>query len=244
MGFTFAMAIATLVATAGVGQAAALTFDNIDFPQGQSSFADAVIRYEPLYGGGPKPTAPSYVDPSKALGTPNYVNAGGSVAIGRGGLLELAFTDNVLTNSGSSMQDLHIFEVGGDIEHTYVAVRPTSATLSLITGIGLDANSDGFFEIGMVDGSTSSIDLDDFFPGFGSGVLKFDAVQLIDVWSQGDITGSTVGADIDAVGAISSQAIFLEAPVVAVSNPEPATAILSLLATLGLAGLATRRRVS
>ena len=117
--------------------------------------------------------------------------------------MELGFTDNELTNSGDSSLDLHIFEVGPDVEDTFVAVRPTPATLPLLPLSG-DANGDGYYEVGKVAGATSSIDLDATFPGFAAGALRFDAVQLIDDPNEGDPTGQAVGADIDAIGALSS----------------------------------------
>jgi hypothetical protein len=44
----------------------------------------------------------------------------------------------------------------------------------------------------------------DPFAGFLPGELRFDAVQLIDDLNEGQTDGATVGADIDAVGDISS----------------------------------------
>lgn len=184
------------------------TFGGIDFPGGAASFADSVIRYLPLFSGGPAPTEPAAISPADALGPPNFPPGGGvgdagSVALGRGGLLEVAFTNNLLTNSATPAHDLHIFEVGNQVEDTFVAIRPTLATLALLPPAG-DANGDGFFEIGKVFGSTSSINIDAFFSGYPAGALAFDAVQLIDDPAEGGTTGSTVGADIDAVGAIAS----------------------------------------
>jgi hypothetical protein len=143
--WTAYVAIWFLLGTAG--QASAALFGGIEFPQGEISFADQVIRYLPLYSGGP---APDYVglDPAEALGPPDFVSLPPpAVALGRGGLLELRFVDNLLTNSGSSSRDLHIFEIGPDVENTFVAIRPTVATGSLL-GSALDANGDGFLEIG------------------------------------------------------------------------------------------------
>ncbi len=189
-----------------VGDIHAENYGGIEFPAGASSFADQVIRYDPLYQGGPGPTEPTSIDPLSALGIPDHpggVLTPGSVALGRGGLIELEFIDNRLTNSGDSLDDLHIFEVGPDVEDTFVAIRPTAET-AILLGSGYDANGDGFYEIGKVFGATSSIDIDAFFPTFTAGELRFDAVQLIDDPDEGGITGSTVGADIDAVGAIES----------------------------------------
>jgi hypothetical protein len=178
----------------------------IDFPDGARSFADAVIQYNPLFQGGPGPTDPNFMDPIVATGLPDYAEVGpsmGSVSLGRGGLIELDFLDNRLTNSGDALDDLHVFEIGPDVEDTFVSVRPTAATASVL-GPGFDADGDGFYEVGKVFGSTSSIDIDMFFPGFAAGVLEFNAVQLVDDPNEGASGGATVGADIDAVGAITS----------------------------------------
>jgi hypothetical protein len=183
-----------------------LRCDGIDFPDGVSSFADSVIQYDPLFQGGPGPTDPNFMEPSVAIGLPDFNEVGpnmGSVSLGSGGLIELDFLDNRLTNSGDAADDLHVFEIGPDVEDTFVAVRPTAATAGVL-GPGFDANGDGFYEVGKVFGSTSSIDIDLFFPGFVAGDLEFNAVQLVDDPNEGNTGGVTVGADIDAVGAITS----------------------------------------
>ncbi|ARN56339.1 hypothetical protein [Sedimentisphaera salicampi] len=178
-------------------------FGGIEFPNGELSFADEVITYAPLHSGGPAPTTAE--NPQKALGTPDYSSSSDSyVTLGRGGLIELKFVDNFLINDGTQEADLHIFEIGPDVEDTLVAVRPTQETIALLAGEDYDSNDDGFYEIGKVSGSTSSIDIDAFFAGHTSGELVFDAVQLIDDYNEGNTSGATVGADIDAVGAIGS----------------------------------------
>jgi len=207
-------------------------FGGIDFPDGAVSFADAVISYDPLFSGGPAPTTSGFLDPSKSLGIPDGL--AGSVSLGKGGLLEIEFTDNLLTNSGDAGFDLHIFEAGPDVEDTFVAVRPTATTLGLLDPLG-DANGDGFFELGKVFGATSSIDIDAIFAGFGVGVLLFDAVQLIDDPDEGLMTGGTVGADIDAVGAIASAPAPDPGAI-----PEPTTFVVWSL--LGLTATGARRR--
>jgi hypothetical protein len=202
----FIGSILLLVGIMGLPKALAEVIGGIEFPEGESSFADQVLRYDPLFNGGPAPTDTLYIDPLDALGIPDYpggTGVPGSVSLGRGGLIELLFIDNVLTNSGDQTLDLHIFEVGPDVEDTFVAIRPTAETLSLLDPDD-DANDDGYYEVGKIFGSTSSIDIDQVFPGFQPGELRFDAVQLIDDPNEGGSTGATVGADIDAVGAISS----------------------------------------
>lgn len=156
-------------------------FGGIDFPGGVSSFADEVVSFDPLANGGPAPSRND--DPTHALGVPED---GTSVSLGRGGEIILRFTDNALTGSGNGDPDLHVFEIGPDVEDTFVAISRDGVT---------------FFDIGKVFGSTSSIDIDAF--GFGPND-QFNYVRLTDDFDEGDSSGSTVGADIDAVGAISS----------------------------------------
>jgi UDPglucose 6-dehydrogenase len=86
-----------------------------------------------------------------------------------------------LTGSGTSAKDLHIFEVGSDVEDTFV-----------------DISSDGivWHSVGKVYGAISSIDID----AFGFGVSDaFTYVRLTDDPNEGAKTGTTVGADIDSV---------------------------------------------
>jgi len=200
-----------LILVAGMTSPAyAVIFGGIDFPDGVSSFADGVLDYNPD-GGGAVPTDADFLDPLDALGAPNYVAPEGSVSLGDGGFIELEFTDNLLTNSGDVSFDIHIFEVGPDVEDTFVAIKPTAATAILLIPAIYDADTDGFYEIGKVFGATASIDIDAFFPAAPAGTYTFDAVQLIDDTDEGAQTGSTVGADIDAVGAIST--IIVDPPV-------------------------------
>lgn len=180
------------------------TYGGIEFPNGSLSFADAVLRYAPLHSGGPAPT--QGIDPEAALGAPDFVSnhAETHATLGRGGLIELRFVNNFLVNDATGAHDLHIFEVGPDVEDTFVAIRPTPETALLLDPTLYDADGDGFYEIGKVYGSISSIDIDALFPGHDAQTLFFDAVQLIDDYNEGGATGTTVGADIDAVGAIGS----------------------------------------
>jgi hypothetical protein len=212
----FVVLVATLVVT-NVSQA--IPYGGIEFPDGPTSFADSVVSYNPAFGGGNVPTSPNYMDPTDATGVPNYAGDVGSVSLGAGGQIVLKFTDNYLTGSGSDAKDLHIFEIGPDVEDTFV-----------------DISKDGWtwFSIGKVFGATSSIDID----AFGWGVLDlFSYVRLTDDKNEGATTGSTVGADIDAVGAITSR----------VRPPEKvpdsgATAALLATSILGMAAL--RRKFS
>lgn len=186
----------------------------VEFPGGLASFADAVVSCAPNISGAGQPTAP-YRDCSRAIGAPDVSSPGiNYVSLGDGGSIALRFVDNSLTGSGNSDNDLWIFEIGPDVEDTFV----------WISGNGAD-----WSPVGKVTGSTRGIDIDAF--GFGLGQY-FSYVKLLDDTNEGDQSGSTVGADIDAVGAISS------APPVSV--PEPATLLL-MLSGVG-ASLWSRRR--
>jgi hypothetical protein len=187
-----------------------------------SSFADAVVSYQPGLAGA-SPSA-GFQGPENSLGAPDYTGANSCattaacdfVSLGVGGALVLRFTDNVLTGSGTSADDLWIFEIGPDVEDTTVDVSVDGTT---------------WFSVGAVTGSTRGIDIDAF--GFGTS-SAFSYVRLIDVANEGDTFGASVGADIDAVGAISTRAVTG-------GVPEPATWAL-MIAGFGMAGARLRRR--
>jgi hypothetical protein len=205
---------------APVATAAPITIGGVLFPQGEVSFADAVVSYDPVIKNG-EPTL-EHRDPLVALGLPDYAgdaNCTGDpfctfVSLGDGGAITLQFTDNFLTGSGNSDFDLWIFEVGPDVEDTFVQVSSDGVT---------------FVNVGKVFGATSGIDLDAF--GFGTDAM-FSYVRLIDDTNADNQTGITVGADIDAIGAISTVPVTT-------AVPEPST--LLLLAS-GAAVLGARRR--
>jgi len=179
------------------------------------AYADVVLTYDPLFGGAAAPpTFPPFIDPTQALGPPDFVADENlqSTTLGSGGLLEVVFVDNLLTNNGDSSSDLRIYEIGADVELTYVSIRPTAATAALLgpafdTGVpGFPSTiGDGFYEIGFALGATVSIDIDSFFPAAGAFTYTFDAVQFIDDPTMTPTTHpATIGADIDAVAALSS----------------------------------------
>ena len=212
--------LAALAFAAAAPLAQAEPIGGVEFPQGMVSFADVVFSYEPTFGGAAPTTA--HQGTFNALGAPDY--PGGTacasqescsyVSLGDGGRIVLQFVDNRLTGSGSSALDLWIFEVGPDVEDTFVE-------------ISMDGSQ--WHSVGAVGGSTAGIDIDFF--GWGPS-HQFGYVRLTDDGAKDGQTGETVGADIDAVGAIST---------VLTPIPEPETYAM-LLAGLALLGFATRPR--
>ncbi len=202
----------------GSALAVPTTYDGITFPGGDISFADQLVD---LTFGDPAPTAANFIDGNQALGAPDYTGGGGgtgSVSLGRGGTITVRFTDNALTGSGDNTPDLHIFEVGPDIEDTFVSISE-------------DGND--FIDVGKVEGATSSIDIDFFLDSLSIDVMtQFFFVRLMDDPNEGGSTGNTVGADIDAIGAIST--VFVSDPV-----PLPAAAWMFMA---GLGGIVATRR--
>lgn len=175
----------------------AVLIGGVDFPDGQISFADSVVSF--LAGGDASDLLPRTQNSNNALGSPDYdatntcdVNNTKQcdyVTLGDGGEIVLQFLDNVLTGSGDANFDLWIFEVGPDVEDTFVEVSDD----------GMNWTS-----VGKVAGATAGIDIDAF--GFSTqSALRF--VKLIDDPNEGQQSGQGpfVGADIDAVGAISTR---------------------------------------
>ncbi|MGB7327296.1 MAG: GEVED domain-containing protein [Rubripirellula sp.] len=165
------------------------TFSGTLFPQGAISFADSVVSYLPNAGGS-QPTS-VFQDSTQALGIPNGNGRGPepidgttTVSLGLGGSLTLQFDDNLLTGSGDSQPDLIVYETGA------------------IESVSVEISRDGvkFENVGTLGGLTNLVDIDAF--GFGTQD-RFAFVRLTDL-RQGGTSGASLGADIDAVGAISS----------------------------------------
>jgi len=167
-----------------VKNAEAEKYGGVEFPDGEISFADVVISYKP----GPGVLYP-YNVPSTSLGIPDcHVGGDKAVSLGYGGELILQFTNNSLTTSGDNSNDLWIFEVGNLTEPTEISISE---------------NGRDWIAVGKTSGATSGIDLDAYI---GSGVSlgkKYSFIKIVDLLPY---TGDSPyrGADIDAVGAISS----------------------------------------
>ncbi len=170
------------------------------------SFADEVIEYS-----NPCPGTTSD-DPNEALGTPDYTANNGFVSLGGGGFIKLAFTNNTLVNSGTDDPDLFIFEIGPAVEGSFIELRPLDqATEDALIDEGiLDSDGDGFYEFGSVGGATADVDIDAFFDNAVGNSLLFDAIKITDDGS--GCSGSTPGADIDGVCALSSLPCSIGAP--------------------------------
>ncbi len=162
------------------------TFAGVDFPAGAVSFADAIVSFLPGTGIGT-----GFGDSSRALGAPDGTGRGvepidgqTTVSLGSGGVLTVQFADNLLTGSDDARPDLIIFETG-EIESVRVAISRDGLS---------------YIDVGVLGGVDTTIDIDRF--GFGSQD-RFAFVRLTDL-RQGTSTSGPAGADIDAIGALST----------------------------------------
>jgi len=172
------------------------------------SFADEVIEYSNPCSG----TVTN--NPEEALGVPNLGSTGNEeyVSLGGGGFIKLGFTNNTLVNSGTDDPDLFIFEIGPAVEGSFIELRPLNqSTEDLVIAEGIvDSDGDGFYEFGSVGGSTADVDIDSFFENAPGSSLLFDAIKITDDGS--GCGGTTPGADIDGVCALSSLPCSIGAP--------------------------------
>lgn len=184
MNFFKLVGLGVLALLAIEQSAIAGTFKGVEFSQGEISFADNVDSY--FRGSG---VGSEYRLAEQALGTPDYARRCRGcdyVSLGNGGSLVLEFADNYLTGSGDANFDLWVFEIGTAVEAMFVEISKDGQT---------------WFDVGKVAGSTSGVDLDAF--GFGTGDL-FSFVRLTDDLAGAGRSYPSAGADIDAVGAIST----------------------------------------
>jgi hypothetical protein len=184
---------------------------NVDFPAGAVSFADELVSFAPglifnsvrqLYL-----PLPAFLAGQNTLGVPdvnlaNAINCSLNqtaqnckfISLGVGGVLTLRFTDNVLVGSGNAAPDLFVFEAG-PAEQTFVDISADGVT---------------WLSLGARNSFAQGIDIDAFGVGPND---SFSYVRLRDNPAIGQFDGDTVGADIDAIGAISTRVVPLPATV-------------------------------
>lgn len=151
----------------------------IQFNLGDSAFVDEAVSYRP---GDPGPGSDAR-DGALAVGAPDYGEPGdGSyTTLGCAGVLVLRFTDNVLMDQAGP--DLHVFEVGPNIEPTFVAISP---------------DGEQWLDLGRIEGGEASLDIADV-------AESDDVYRFVRLTDDGEDCGSRwPGADIDAVGALNS----------------------------------------
>ncbi|MDW7732600.1 MAG: PEF-CTERM sorting domain-containing protein [Methanolobus sp.] len=175
IGIVVKLALALLTLGLVITNAGAIEYHGIEFPAGASSFADEIVSSD-LRGGA------AGGDPENALSLPDR----NSVSLGAKGSIILKFTDNSLATSGNSDSDLCVFEYG------------TSSTE--IAEVFISTDMENWIKVGEANRKTL-IDIDST-PGVIPGT-RYCYVKLVDL--NGKISNKNYeGADIDAVGAISS----------------------------------------
>lgn len=215
--FVLAVVIALIPAVAGAGAGKWYTNpdtgESVYVPDYASAFADAVVSYDPVVqnvdvdpdgipGNGDEytyesPTA-DHRNPADALGESNYSGhtppdpyaTGEFVCLGNGGSITLEFTDNFLSGHGDSGCDLWIFEVGDEVEATFVEIS-TDGT--------------AWYMVGRIEGSSRGVDIDGFSAAGYDPTDQFRYVRLTDDVAQypdGSQYGLYSGADIDAVAVV------------------------------------------
>ncbi len=175
------------------------------FPQGDISFADAVVAYEM---GDPKPIELVRF-PEKSLAPPDWdpaVSTNTSVAqnyvtLGCGGTLTLRFTDNALIDVDGP--DLYVFEIGSDVEGT---------------DLWISEHGNEWIGIGEIKGATAIVDI----AGHAQPSTQYSFVRLQDLRTA--CGSSWPGADIDAVGAIGSVQVASGPGFISVEADDPALA--------------------
>lgn len=153
----------------------------ISLPGGAISFADRVTRFEE---GSPPSERDDARNPQAVLGPPDREEAGEGAALTLGchGAIVLEFTDNALIDVEG--EDLHVWEVGEDVEPTEVAIS---------------RNGQSWVAVGTVSGGTASLDI----AGVADEGASYRYVRLTDRDCQ-NRSGRWPGADIDAVAAVGT----------------------------------------
>ncbi|HAR66857.1 MAG TPA: hypothetical protein DCR55_11670, partial [Lentisphaeria bacterium] len=170
-----------------VDVSASVVIDGVTLPNGNISFADAVVAYE-----NGSPGTNTQTDTSQALGSPELLDSGrarGAVSLGIGGSLTVQFVDNVLVPDGTSGVDIWVFEVGRLVEPVMVEIS---------------ADGETWVAVGSTSGATSGVDIDPFV----ASDAQFSYLRLTD---PGESRGgaNVPGADIDAIAAVSTAPVIV-----------------------------------
>ncbi len=142
-------------------------------PYGDLSFADRVVSFD---------KKSSYNTKNHEVNRSLGVADRKSLSLTCGGVLILAFDDNVLVDIEGN--DLHVFERGHKVEKSFLS-------------ISVDGKE--WIEIGEVEGGKAEVDIS----AYVNKDESFSFVRLTDLKSA--CKGPYAGADIDAVAAIGSQ---------------------------------------
>ena len=151
----------------------------LSFPLAARAFADRAVSYDNNGAG----IADDNDNPSEALGPPT--NGETYLSLGGGGTVVLEFTDNVLVDGPGD--DLAVFEIGPQVEAATVAISEDGRN---------------YLTLGRIAGSTATLDI----AGRGRAGAAYRFVRITDDIAQGDRSGRTAGADIDAVGTLNGRA--------------------------------------
>jgi hypothetical protein len=177
------------------------TFRGINFPNGERSFADEVVSYEPgkLSQNQDNVTQnPNVIEPANALGIPNAQapqfpflpwSEKNYVSLGDRGKLTLKFTQKLLTVSQDQKPDLWIF-----------TRQPIRGDLT----VSISKDGKTWYDLGQVQ--SNGIDLDQL------GWQKKDLFSYIRLVYNPRVQSSEGRIDIDAVGASSSVLIASDSP--------------------------------
>ncbi|MDQ7046490.1 MAG: OmpA family protein [Sulfurovum sp.] len=145
----------------------------IVLPYGDLSFADRVVSFD---------KKSTYQTKNHEVNRSLGVADRKSLSLTCGGVLVLAFEDNVLVDIEGN--DLHVFERGHKVEKSFLSISVDGKT---------------WIEIGEVEGGMAEVDIS----AHVSKNDSFSFVRLTDLKSA--CKGPYAGADIDAVAAIGSQ---------------------------------------
>jgi len=157
--------------------------NEVEFEGGDRAFADEVIEFTK---GDPFTTKETEANGESIIGAPNFqeVGDGSMVSLGCGGSIVIRFKDNALKDGEGP--DLHIFEVGPQIEPFKVEIARNKKMK--------------WKEVGIVEGQPAQVDIS----AVKGANKKHKFVRLTDMKS--GCKGDHPGSDIDAIGTYKDEA--------------------------------------